>query len=150
MPFFTQRFNKEKNIRNNFAHQITFGRWASFIQGAAIRYNPLFTFEKEFFNTYWRDFDNVIGYFLLDFMMALAYDNIAAVRKEFDAVPLNNLDVFNLFEHLYDRYEAYPFDKILTNNFLHKLTYKIPLNMTRPDTVFREIQRRYAPETIQK
>ena len=80
--------------------------------------------------------------------MALAYENIPAVREEIDAVPVNNTEVWTLLKHLNDSYADYPFDKILTNNFLNKLSWKVSLDMTRPDTVFREIQRRYAPETI--
>ena len=148
MPFFTQRFHKEKNIRNNFAHHITFGRWASFIQGTAIRHNPLYVFAKEFHNEYWLNFNEQINYFLLDYIMALAYDNIPAVRKEFDAVPINNTEIYFIQDHLNDSYAEYSFDKILADNFLHKLSWKNPLDMTRNDTVFREIQRRYAPETI--
>ena len=148
MPFFTQRFHKEKNIRSKFAQYITFGMWASFIQGTAIRHNPLFTFEKNFLNEYWRDFDELIDYFLIDFMMALAYENIAAVHEEMSAVPINHLGVNLIQSYLNDSYAACPFDKILAENFLHKLNWKKPLDLTRNDTVFREIQRRYAPETI--
>lgn len=142
MPYFTQRFYREKSLQNNFAHHVTFGRWASFIQGTAIRHSPLFAFGKEFFDTYWRDFDELIDYLLIDFMMALAYDNIPAVTKIFDAVPINNTGIYFIQSHLSDSYAAYPFDKILKDTFLHKLSWKIPLD-AREDTVFREIQRRY-------
>ena len=80
--------------------------------------------------------------------MALAYDNIPAVRKEFDAVPINNTEIYFIQDHLNDSYAEYSFDKILAGNFLYKLSWKKTLDMTRTDTVFREIQRRYAPETI--
>ena len=148
MPYFSQKFFHDKNPRNPYSIVISYGRWASFIQGTAIRHNPLFTFEKNFLNEYWRDFDKLVDYLLIDFIMALAYDNIPAVRKEFDAVPINNTEVWTLLQHLNNSYAAYPFDKILAGNFLHKLSWKDPLDMTRNDTVFREIQRRYAPETI--
>ena len=148
MPYFTQKYCHYKNPL--YGEWISYARWAGFIQGTAILHNPLFTFEKGFFNEYWREFNELIDYLLLDFTMALAYDNIAALRKEMDAVPINNTKIYLIQNHLNDSYAAYPFDKILTGNFLHKLSWKIPLDMTRPDTVFREIQRRYAPETIQK
>ena len=149
MPFFSRKIAYEVDYTNsNHGYNVAYGRWASYAQGTAIRHNPLFTFEKEFLNEYWREFDEMIDYFLIDFMMALAYDNIAAVRQEMDAVPINNTEVWSLVHHLNFPYSAYPFDKILPGNFLHKLSWKKTLDMTRPDTVFREIQRRYAPETI--
>lgn len=147
MDYFTQKACRDKNPL--YGKWISYARWSGFIQGTAILHNPLFTFEKEFLNEYWREFDELIDYFLIDFMMALAYDNIPAVQKEMDAVPINNFEIHTLRNHLNDSYAAYQFDKILAGNFLHKLSWKKTLDMTRPDTVFREIQRRYAPETIQ-
>lgn len=91
MPYFTQKYYHDKNPLNPFVKSfgcyISYARWAGFIQGSAIRHNPLFTFEKEFFNEYWREFNELIDYVLLDFTMALAYDNIPAVKKMMDAVP---------------------------------------------------------------
>lgn len=148
MPYFTQRFHTEKNIRNRFAEHITFGRWAGNMQGSAITHNPLFVFAKNFFNDYWHDFNEMIDYFLIDFAIALAYENIPSVRKEFDAVPINNTNVYFIQSYLNAHYAAYPFDKNLQGNFLNKLSWKKQLDMTTPGTVFREIQRRYAPETM--
>ena len=142
--YFTQRFHGEKNYRNTSALNVAYGRWSGNIQGSSVRGNPLFLFAKELFNDYWLDFDELIDYFLIDFAMALAYENIPAVRKEIDEVPINNTKVFFIQNHLNDSYAAYPFDKILQGNFLHKLSWKIPLDTTRDDTVFREIQRRYS------
>ena len=154
MDYFTQKYYHDKNPLNPFVKSfgcyISYARWAGFIQGTGVKYNPFFTFEKEFFNAYWRDFDKPIVYEFMDFITEFAYDNISAVHKAMDAVPINNTEVWTLLNHLNDSYAEYPFDKILKGNFLHKLTYKKQLDMTRSDTVFREIQRRYAPETIQQ
>lgn len=152
MPYFTQKFYHDKNPLNPFVKSfgcyISYARWAGFIQGAAVRHNPLFVFEKEFFNDYWCDFDEPIVYDFMDFITDFAYEYIPSVRKKFDAVPINNTEVWTLLKHLNEPYAAYPFDKILSGNFLNKLSWKVQLDMTTPGTVFREIQRRYAPETI--
>ena len=148
LPYFTQRFNNEKNIRNSFSNHITFGMWAGFSQGTIVRHNPLFMFVKEIFNDYWSKYDDLLDYFLIDFIMALAYENIPVVRKEIDDVPINNVGIYFIQEHLNDYYARFPFDMILAGIFLHKLSWKVQLDMTKPGTVFREIQRRYAPETI--
>ncbi len=141
--YFTQRFYKEKSYSNNFAQHITFGRWTGFIQGTTIIHNPLFVFVKELFDSYWKDFDEMIDYFLIDFSMALAYDNIPCVTKIFDAVPINNIGLYFIQNHLNDSYATFPYDKILKDTFLHKLSWKIQLDTTREDTVFKEIKRRY-------
>lgn len=147
MSYFTQKFSHERDIKI-CSTCISYGRWASYVQGTSVLHNPLFSFAKEFYSEYWHDYDNVIDYLIIDFIMALAYDNIAAVRKEMDAVPINNKSIWTLLNILNLPYAAYPFDRILQGNFLNKLTYKRQLDMTPPGTVFREIQRRYAPEMI--
>ena len=147
--FFTQRFYKEKNCRNAWAENISFGRWASFIQGTTVRHNPLFAFEKEFFNEYTRDFDEFIHYVLLDFAIDLAYENIPVAKKMIDDVPFNNSGFTFVCDYRNFPYAARPFDKIFKDTFLYYLSWKFPLDMKTPGTVFREIQRRYAPETIE-
>ena len=148
LPFYTTKWFCERDIKNPVAKNISFGRWATYVQGTAIRHNPLFTFGKEFYNEYWHDYDEVIDYYLMDFMISLAYENISFVRNEIDNLPINDT-LFPLFQnHLNDTYKNFPYDKIFKNTFLHKLSWKIKLDMTTPGTVFREIQRRYAPETL--
>ena len=94
-------------------------------------------------NEYWREFDQVIDYVLLDFIMDIAYESIPFVHREQDSVPINNIDINTLVFHLNDLYVQYPFDKILKGNFLNKLSWKAPLNLQANNTVFAEIKRRY-------
>ena len=147
LPYFTQKFlhaidyNHFQNRLLNWC--VSYGRWATFIQGTAILHNPLFAFEKDFYNEYWRDFDEVIDYGLMDFAMNLAYENIPFVKKEMDAVPINNVEIWALINHLGDHYPEYSLDEILENTFLHKLDWRGKSSMLREDSVFREIQRRY-------
>ena len=145
-PFFTQKFHKEKKFLNRFIYP--FGLWATFTQGTNIMHNPLYAFVKEFFFEYLRTHDSFEMYFLQDFVISLAYENISFVRQEIDDVPINNTSVHSLKNVLNSPCEEIPFDKLFPVNFLHKLTYKSKLDMSRDNTIFREIQRRYAPETI--
>lgn len=154
MDYFTQKYYNEVNYSAPYTkfigHCVSYGRWTGFFQSTAILHNPLFAFEKEFFSAYFAEYDELIDYVFMDFMMALAYRNIPVARKNFDAVPINNLDINTLVFHLNDPYAIFPYDKIFKNSFLHKLSWKVPIDTARTDTVFREIQRRYAPETIQR
>ena len=148
MPYFTQKFFHEYDIKNPFSTFISYGRWTTGIQGTAILHNPLFTFGKEIFNACLQDFESFIDYYLIDFAIALAYNNIPAVKKEIDAVPINHVNIYSAENYLNELYVNYPFDKIFKGDFLHRISYKKQLDMNKPGTVFREIQRRYAPETI--
>ena len=146
LPYYTQKFYHEKSNLDDYATFISYGRWAGFIQGAAVLHNPLFTFIKDFYNEYWQEFDEIINYLLLDYLIDLAYDNIADVKKIFDAVPLNNQNVYAILNNLNAPYEKFPYDKILKANFLNKLSWKVPLDLQTPNTVFGEIKKKYFGE----
>ena len=148
-PFFTIKYHKEKKSSNTFATNISSGRWMVGIQGTNILHNPIYVFIKEFFDEYLRDNDKFANYFLLDFAINLAYENIPAAKKIIDDTPINNLKTCYARGRLNDLYDDFHFDE-LEDTFLLSLNRRVPLDMTRDDTVFREIQRRYAPETIQK
>ena len=147
LPYFTQKFCPEKDNLSPYTKQFrcyhSYARWASFIQGTNILHNPLFAFEKDFYEVYWQEYDEIIDYLLIDFMMDIACKNILAVREEMSAVPINNIETYAIMNNLNNLYEKYPFDKILSETFLHKLSWKIKLDMENKNTVFAEIQRRY-------
>lgn len=148
MPYFTQKFYQEKSLYNHYFTNPSFGRWATFILGSAILHNPFFVYMKDFYNEYWRDFDEIIDYVLMDYMMDIAYENIPFVKQEFDAVPINNDRAWSLLGTLNLPYDRYPYDKIFKGNFLNKLNWKSQFDWQTPNTVLREIQKRYAPETL--
>ena len=154
LPYFTQKHYQDKNPLNSFVKSfgcyISYARWAGFIQGSSIRHNPLFVFEKEFYNEYWRDFDAPIDYCFMDFITDFAYEYIPAVRKEMDNVPINNTEVWTLLGHLNDFYTTYPYDKILKNNFLHKLSWKFDIDENSRHTVFMELQQSVENEMRQQ
>ena len=105
---------------------------------------------KEFFEEYWQRYDKLHNYFLVNYGIRMAYDHIPFVREEIDKLPINSSFWPRIQYNMNKSYEKFPYDKILQNVFLHKLSYKKDWDMTTPGTVFREIQKRYAPETIQK
>ncbi len=148
MPYFTQKHFAERSNEDFWSINISHGIWSDFLQGTAILHNPLFAFIKDLFFEYLLEYDEFLDYFLMDFAMNLAYDNIPFVRQEIDAVPLNNPNIIALLYKLNEPYAQFPYDKILADTFFYKLVYKLPLDLQKPDTVFREIQRRYSPETI--
>lgn len=152
LPFFSQKFTQEKNnlhpVTVGFGSYSAYGRWAGFIQGTAVIHNPLYVFAKDFYNEYWRDFDEIIDYVLMDFILAIAYDNFPAVKKEMDECPVNNEKVWALSPNLNKPYKNFPYEEILRGNFLNKMSSRKQLDLAATGTVLKEIQRRYAPETL--
>ena len=146
--FFTTKGVRDKDIKDRWSSSPTFSRWSPATLGTTVHHNPLFAFTKEFFEEYLRDFDKFIDYILLDFMVDLAYENIPVVKKFIDDVPFNNSGFCFTWDYRNSPYVTHPFDKIFNDTFLYYLSWKDPIDMKTPGTVFRELQRRYAPETI--
>ena len=152
LPFFSQKFTHEKDndhpITKGFAAYSSYARWGGFVQGSSVIHNPLYAFMKDFYNEYWREFDEIIDYVLMDFMIDIAYDNIPAVKREIDEVPINNENIWTLSYYLNTPYKNFQYDKILHGNFLNKFSSRKELDLETEGTVLREIQKRYAPETL--
>ena len=146
--YFTQKIFSDKHNYTPYSRHISYGRWAGFLHSSNILHNPLFMFVKDFYADYWRDYDEVIQYDFMDCAIDFAYENIEFVKKEMDAVPINNEEIWTLGKFLDVPYENFPYDKVLKNNFLHKISSKRKFDTQKEGTVFKEIQRRYAPETL--
>ena len=146
--YFTQRFAQNKHHYNPFSYHVTYGRWAGFLQSTNLLHNPLFVFAKDFLNEYWRDYDELVEFYLVDFTINLAYENIEFVKKELDAVPINNTDIYTIQNSLDMPYKNFPYEEILKKTYFYKLSNKQKFDDKKENTVFKEIQRRYAPETL--
>ena len=144
--FYTRKIFQTKD-EAPYDTNISHGRWAGFIMGTSILHNPLFMFMKELFNAYWEEFDFLFEFFLIDYYIDLAYDTIPFVRREIDDVPRNNVKILNLFPNLNSDYHCLD-DGTYKDTFLHKLSRIAQLDMSNPNTVFRELQRRYTPEDL--
>jgi len=152
LPFFSQKYTHEKDnthfITKGFGSYSAYARWAGFVQGTSVIHNPLYAFAKDFYNEYWRDFDELVDYVLMDFIIDIAYTNIPTVKKEIDDCPINNKDVWTLSPYLNTPYETFPYEKVLKGNFLNKMSSRKQLDLNAEGTVLKAIQRRYAPETL--
>lgn len=146
MPFFSQKFYQEKSNFTFYFTNPAYGRWATFILGTGILHNPFFALMKDFYNEYWKEYDEVIDYVLMDFMMDLAYENIHVVKKFIDDVPINNDRVWNLLRILNLPYSQNPYEKIFKGNFLNKLSWKANIDLQAPGTVFAAIRKKYLGE----
>ena len=135
---------------NNIWHStfISYGRWAGYRQGTNIKHHPLFAFMKDLFFDYWKEFDSLIDYFLIDYAIDLAYDNIPFVKQNIDNVKIKTGPMLHMDEHWNLPYKQHPYEEFFKSDFMFKLNRRAEIDFNKPGTVFREIQRRYAPTTI--
>lgn len=119
LPFFTL---KQKNKKNDHSFVSEY-RWVVGYMGG-VKGNILHTFMKDFLNAYYEREKTLIDYFLTDYVIALAYKTIPAVRKMVDDVPYSNEDFYYISNHLFSPVNEEEFKSILGKNRVFKLGYK--------------------------
>ena len=85
---------------------------------ASCKHGFLVTFGYIVFLFYWKKYNSLIDYFLIDKLVAVAYNKTPEFTKQIDALPLLNCSTFNLLFALNGHYDK---SKICTFN---KLSYK--------------------------
>lgn len=117
-PFYTQ---KQGGLPNEL--DIISGRWANnFMKGPAGF--PLFGFMVEAFELYWDRYDVLKNYFLFDYIIAVAYDNLREVGFILDACPVNNTASQVLADWGNRPYDEQKMQLLTRDTWLFKLTYK--------------------------
>lgn len=101
------------------------GRWSSFFQ--ACHKNCLLPrVVLDIFTEYWKHYDALVDYVLIDYAMNLAYEHVPAIRKLIDAVPYNNPDIWIQQLNIAKPFTQEQFDAILADKtrFMWKFSYK--------------------------
>ena len=102
---------------------ISKGKWCVFFMKGS-KENILFKFMKEFYDEYWKQEDKVIDYFLMDYMIEIAYENIPSIKKMIDEVPENNSQIHDLKNKLNEKFDKIEYAKLLKTNSIHKLAHE--------------------------
>jgi len=117
--FFTLKI-KEPKRKNDISQ----GRWA----GDLLLVKPdnvLTAFVLEALYEYWRIQNNVLDYYLFDYVIAAAYNNLPYVKKMLEDCEYTNPNVFALKELLNEKYSMKLYEEITRDTNFFKLTYKI-------------------------
>ena len=110
---------------------ISKGKWTGFAIGG--NPNILFYLMSEFFDEYWKRYDVLIDFFLIDLILEYLYRNVEAVRNLLDSVPLNNVNVQKLWPEMNAPYDEETFQRITKDTSLFKLSYKLDWNQKTAD-----------------
>ena len=115
--YFTVR-HAEKNVRN-----VSKERGTGFLQASESN-NILSDFVYHFFLEYWKKQKILIHYLLIDYVYALAYNEIPACRKILDSVPLSNPELYSLDDLMSSRFDEALYKKLTAETMFFKLTWK--------------------------
>lgn len=133
--FLTKGFNEDildynfysiKSYKSN-TDNVSEYRWTTYFL-CAKRNNELLNFLKELFNAYYEDNDYVIDYLMFDYFIDIAYNNIDYIKEMIDKVPINNIYSEKLSANLNNKFNEKIFKEIISNTYIHKLTYKVDIS----------------------
>jgi len=141
----SKELNKVKTIKfhNNEKTSISNGLWCGFFLG---NMNQLFfEFMCEFFTKYWINKNVIIDYFLIDYIIRIAYENLDVFKNDIDNNEYNNEDIHKLCSYLSSEYKEKIYKDILKNNYIHKLSFKISLcdEVNNRKTFYKVIKERF-------
>lgn len=105
------------------------GNWCGFSM-AGPKDNVVFRFMSEAFSLWWANYDTIIDYVLIDYMLWSGFKGVPAIRAVIDEVPDNNEDIFELYQVLNQPYTPELWASLTRRNVMHKLTYKMDLHKT--------------------
>ena len=80
------------------------------------------------FSYWWRNYDTIIDYVLIDYLLMTGYKYIPEIRKTIDSVENNNEEIFEMYQVLNNPYSKELYERLTKTNVMHKLTYKMELH----------------------
>lgn len=122
--FFTQRYGY---IEVPGGTNISKGRWATNIMYGKVD-NILFHFIKDSWKFYLERHTNIWDYYLIDYIIAVGYENVPEIRKLIESCQPNNLHAGDL-QSLYGNQELDLdwYHTLIGDTTFYKMTYKAPL-----------------------
>lgn len=127
--FYCQRMTK------NFAYtkrEACRGNWCGFSMAGKSKC-ILFRFMKDAFSQWWAQYDTLIDYVLIDYILLTGYKYVPAIEEIINSVPDNNEDIFEMYQVLNEPYSKELYQRLIRRNVMHKLTYKMELKKITED-----------------
>lgn len=117
--FYTGKIKESKFFNN--------GKWTGFFM-AGYANNPVFAFLKKAFYKYWIEYDEMLDYYLIDYILEAGYRNVPCVRKYIDAVEYNNTEIMYVCENWNQIIDAQELTDILKEDWVVKMSWKDALS----------------------
>lgn len=102
---------------------ISQGRWTGFILGSCPK-GILCSFTREVFFQYWKRKNRLLDYFLIDYIIATAYNNLLSVNQSLNSIPTSHTRLFDMENMLNLSYNEKEFSSLCQQQIFHKLSYK--------------------------
>ena len=106
---------------------LTLRRWTGFLFGDR-KNSELFSFMNEAFNYYWADKNELVAYLLIDYVIAIAYDNLSGVKNDIDHIQVSNKKLWALLRKMNREFDRDEWNSIISETTFLKLSYKDEFN----------------------
>ena len=106
---------------------LTLGRWTGFFVGDT-KNSKLFAFMAEAFEFYWKKYDALVAYLLIDYIIAIAYKHFQDIKEQVDNIPVTNVNLWYMLRRLNLPYNKEEWKKIIVDTDFFKLSYKAEFN----------------------
>lgn len=117
--FFSLKHNKESDFVSN-------GQWSVFLIGATADH-PLFNFLSNAFLQYFEKYDFLIDYFLMDYLISIACNNINEINKDISDVSVNNTNTYFIQKHINQTFIQNEYSEKTKDTVIHKLNWREPI-----------------------
>lgn len=126
--YFSGDFFCQRMVSNTEAaiHEACGCNWCGFSM-AGPKGSIVFRFMKDAFAKWWANYDTIIDYVLIDYLLLTGFRHVPAIHEIIDTVPDNNEDIFAMYGKLNRPYTEELYRELTKRNVMHKLTYKMDL-----------------------
>ena len=83
---------------------------------------------NEAFNYYWADKNELVAYLLIDYVIAIAYDNLSGVKNDIDHIQVSNKKLWALLRKMNREFDRDEWNSIISETTFLKLSYKDEFN----------------------
>ncbi len=97
--------------------------WVTWFLGGR-KGQELYRFLMEAFFYYLKEYDKILHYYMIDFLIAIACNEIEGIRETFQKISVNNQNAAELQKYLAEAYDRELYRTCTEGGFLQKLTYK--------------------------
>ena len=111
--------------RPDYRHvSVSCGEFANYSFGCTSEYRKVFAILREYLLAYWKQYDYMIDYLFLDYLIVLARKQNSCVDQAFAKIPSNNKNCDELLKVLGIVYNSEDWENLKENTTLFKLTWK--------------------------
>lgn len=106
----------------DYSPNIAKNRWKSFLLSGN---SSLYAFTRDFFFEYFKKYDFVVDYLLIDYIFELAFQRNSNIRNQMLDLEITNPNLFWLEKHFEDTFEESLWKEISKETKIFKTTYKL-------------------------